>query len=106
LEKNGEDKHNFLVDEMHEAGRKAGFSNIFTHRNASFDFFDSKDAFEKKVSCSITGYLFSFLGDHHRVSQAGLDVLRQKLAPVLQPLDDIFRHGDGPAFLASVIFVK
>jgi hypothetical protein len=106
LEKNGEDKHNFLVDEMHEAGSEAGFSSVFTHRNASFEFFNGKDAFGKKVSCSLIGYLFSFLGDHHRVSQAGLDVLKQRLAPILQPIDHLFRQGDGPAFLASVVFVK
>jgi ubiquinone/menaquinone biosynthesis C-methylase UbiE len=106
LEKRGEDKHNFLVDEMHEAGEKAGFSGVFTHRNASFEFFNGKDAFGQKVSCSLNGYLFSYLKDHHRVSGAGMDVLKRQLAPILQPLDHIFRQGDGPAFLASVVFVK
>lgn len=106
IEKIGEDKHNFLVDDITAASTAAGFANCIVHRNAHFDAFEANAPVQTSVQCSFTGYLLAFLGIHHRVSEVGLAVLTRRLAPVLQPLDRLFLQGDGPALLACVAFVR
>jgi SAM-dependent methyltransferase len=106
LEKVGEDKHNFLADEVTVASDAAGFSRCVVHRNAHFDNFGYGAPIHTSQRCSFAGYLLSFLGAHHRVSDAAIEVLKQRLAPVLAPLDRLYQQGDGPALLACVVFVK
>jgi SAM-dependent methyltransferase len=105
-EKTGEDKHNFVVDDVVASSAAAGFGNCIVHRNAHFDAFGPNAPIQLSMPCSFTGYLLAFLGVHHRVSEAGLSVLSNHLTPQLQPLERLFLQGDGPAILASVVFVK
>ncbi len=105
-EKNGEDKHIFLIDEFVAASNAAGFRHPVFHRNAHFYNFANGEPIEESLKCTFCGYLLSFLGIHHRVSQAGIDTLTRRLSPVLQPLERLFLHGDGPALTACVAFVR
>lgn len=106
LEKLGEDKHHFLIDEIAQASDQAGFARHAFHRNAHFDAFAHGQPIERVAACSLTEYLLSFLGVHHRVSDAGVALLRERLAPLLKPLDRLYLQGDGPALMACVAFVR
>jgi ubiquinone/menaquinone biosynthesis C-methylase UbiE len=106
LEKIGEDKHNFLADEVATASQTAGFARCVVHRNAHFEAFGREEEIRTSHPCSLLDYLLSFLGAHHRVSDAGIEVLTRRLAPALGRLDHLFMQGDGPALMACVVFVK
>jgi ubiquinone/menaquinone biosynthesis C-methylase UbiE len=106
LEKIGEDKHTFLIDDMAAACDAAGFVRHVFHRNAHFENFGHQEELRLNTPCTFAGYLLAFLGIHHRVSEPGLEVLRRRLAPILQPIERLFVQGDGPALLASVVCVR
>lgn len=106
IEKVGEDKHTFLIDDVAAASDAAGFSRHAFHRNAHFENFGHQPEVRLNTPCTFAGYLLSYLGIHHGVSTPGLEVLKVRLAPVLQPLERLFLQGDGPALLACVVCVR
>jgi predicted O-methyltransferase YrrM len=106
VEKAGEDKHLFLVDEIAAASDRAGFARHVFHRNSHFYNFAHGEPIEPSMKCTFCGYLLSFLDIHHRVSKAGLDVLTRRLTPVLAPVERLFLQGDGPALTACVAFLR
>lgn len=106
IEKVGEDKHTFLIDEIAAAADAAGFARHAFHRNAHFENFGHQEELRLNTPCTFAGYLLAFLGIHHGVSEAGLGVLRRRLEPVLAPLERLFLQGDGPALLACVVCVR
>ena len=100
-EKAGEDKHNFLVDDVVSAASEAGFAESVFYANAHFADLPV-NLQPRRTTCSLTGYLEAFLHFHHLVSDAGLEQIFTIIRPLLQRMDATFMRGDGPAMLASV----
>jgi ubiquinone/menaquinone biosynthesis C-methylase UbiE len=106
VEKRGEDKHCFELSEMIAASDAAGFAGTAFHSNAHFHNLVAADLVNRQASCSLVGYLASFLRDHHRISDDGMAKLTAHLFPILQNLDASYSRGDGPPLLGCMVFRK
>jgi ubiquinone/menaquinone biosynthesis C-methylase UbiE len=104
IEKHGEDKHSFLITELIAGADAAGFVQTCFYSNAHFHDLADTDLSIHRGNCSFIGYLESFLAQHHRVSPAGIEILRGTLFPVLQRTDARFRAGDGVPLFGCVVF--
>lgn len=99
--KDGEDKHNFLVDDVVSAAAAAGFAESVFYANAHFA--DLPPTLSpRRLPCSLTGYLEAFLRHHHLVSDEGLERIFTAIRPLMRRVDAAFMRGDGPTMLASV----
>ena len=104
IEKEGEDKHSFLVTDLIAGADEAGFVGTAFYSNVHFSDLINQDLSRRQSACSFVDYLDSFLEMHHRVSQPGMQILRQELFPILHRLDSRFRAGDGAALLGCMVF--
>jgi ubiquinone/menaquinone biosynthesis C-methylase UbiE len=102
----GEDKHNFLLADLNGAALVAGFQSTAFYSNAHFDNLADAELAGHRGICSFAAYLDSFLVHHHRVSAAGMALLRQHLLPVLDRLDGAFRAGDGAPLFGCMVFTR
>jgi SAM-dependent methyltransferase len=104
IEKQGEDKHSFLITELIAGADAAGFGkNSFYSNRHFYDLADS-DLSNAHGHCSFIGYLDSFLEQHHRVSPTGMRSLRESLFPLLLRIDARFRAGDGVPLFGCMVF--
>lgn len=104
--KEGEDKHSFLIDEVIAAALGAGFGQAVFYANLHFqDLAEAPEAM-RRGRVSFLGYLDSFLEHHHRVSPAGMAVLRARLFPSFAGLDRVFQVGDGAPLLGCLVLRK
>jgi SAM-dependent methyltransferase len=104
LEKDGEDKHSFLVTDLIAGANAAGFAETCFYPNKHFYDLADADLSDQRGIFSFTDYLAGSLEMHHRVSSAGMQALRQHLFPLLQRIDARFRAGDGAPLLGSMVF--
>lgn len=104
IEKDGEDKHSFLITELVAGADAAGFARTSFYSNRHFYDLADTDLATQRGTCSFVDYLGSFLEAHHRVSSAGMEQLREHLFPLLQRIDLRFRAGDGVPLLGCVVF--
>jgi SAM-dependent methyltransferase len=102
--KQGEDKHSFLITELIASADAAGFSKSHIYSNGHFHDLADSDLSNAKGHCSFTAYLDSFLDQHHRVSPAGIQSLREFLFPLLVRIDARFRAGDGVPLFGCMVF--
>ena len=100
-EKIGEDKHNFLIDEVATAASDAGFSDTAFYVNAHFDGLP-EDLDVRRGACCLSDYLSAFLQHHHRVSYDGMIRMFVHLKPMMALMDEAYVRGDGPALVACV----
>jgi 2-polyprenyl-3-methyl-5-hydroxy-6-metoxy-1,4-benzoquinol methylase len=104
IEKQGEDKHSFLVTELIAGAEAAGFVGTAFYGNRHFCDLADTDLSKPQGSCSFVDYLDSFLEMHQRVTASGMQTLRQRLFPILQRIDMRFRAGDGAPLLGCMVF--
>jgi len=104
IQKEGEDKHSFLVTELMAGGDAARFANMAFYSNVHFSDLMGRDLANRQAACSFVEYFDSFLEMHHRVSSQGMQALREHLFPLLQRIDARFRAGDGAALLGCMVF--
>jgi 2-polyprenyl-3-methyl-5-hydroxy-6-metoxy-1,4-benzoquinol methylase len=102
--KHGEDKHSFLITELIAGADKAGFSKSAFYSNGHFHDLADSDLSNPPRHCSFIAYLDSFLEQHHRVSSAGMESLREFFFPLLLRLDARFRAGDGVPLFGCMAF--
>ncbi len=104
IEKHGEDKHSFLITELIAGADTAGFGKSYFYSNGHFHDLADSDLSRHQGRCSFIEYLDSFLEQHHRVSAAGMQSLRECLFPLLLRIDARFRAGDGVPLFGCMIF--
>jgi SAM-dependent methyltransferase len=104
VEKQGEDKHSFLITELIAGADAAGFSRSHFYSNGHFHDLADSDLSNAQGHCSFTAYLDSFLEQHHRVSPTGMRSLREFLFPLLLRIDARFRAGDGVPLFGCMVF--
>lgn len=104
VEKNGEDKHSFLITELIAGADAAGFGRTCFYSNRHFHDLADTDLSKHEGDCSFIAYLDSFLEQHHRVSLSGMQTLRASLFPLLQRIDARFRAGDGVPLFGCAVF--
>jgi SAM-dependent methyltransferase len=102
--KHGEDKHSFLITELIAGADAAGFSKSHFYSNGHFHDLADSDLSNPPRHCSFIAYLDSFLEQHHRVSSAGMESLRELFFPLLLRLDARFRAGDGVPLFGCMAF--
>jgi ubiquinone/menaquinone biosynthesis C-methylase UbiE len=105
-----EDKHTFLTDDLLTAASGA-FADVHFFRNQSFASIGSLPRIEDTAGAGASGlsmveYLRSFMKFHHLISDATLARFDQYVVPRLARVDELFRQGDGPAVLATVVCRK
>ncbi len=106
IEKQGEDKHSFLVHKLAEAADKAGFRRSVFYANAHFQDLADSDLSRHRGACSFAAYLGSFLEQHHLVSADGMAKLRAHLFPILAHLDRSYVDGDGAPLFGCMVFCR
>ena len=89
---------------MIAASDATGFTATAFHSNAHFHNLVDADLANRQASCSLVGYLASFLRDHHRISDDGMAKLTTHLFPILQNLDAAYIRGDDPPLLGCMVF--
>jgi SAM-dependent methyltransferase len=104
MEKDGEDKHLFLLSDLVAGANAARFDATCFYGNRHFQDLADCDLTKAQSSCSIADYLGSFLEMHHRVTPEGMQAIRQHLFPLLQRIDTRYRAGDGPPLFGCMIF--
>ena len=104
IEKQGEDKHSFLITELIASADAAGFAKSSFYSNGHFHDLANTDLSKHRGRCSFTAYLHSFLEQHHLVSAYGMRTLSESLFPLLQRIDARFREGDGVPLFGCMVF--
>ena len=104
IEKEGEDKHNFLATSLAGAAADAGFERSYLFSNVHFADLPDGDLAAHEGVCSIVRYLESFMRQHHRVSPDGMEKLSAHLFPLMRQMDETYCRGDGPPLFGCMAF--